>query len=118
MDYDSLCGSGRPSGLAVAIAVYALTRPSLPSVVLLLVPLAITVVIALWTALASRYSEYGDSWAVLPVLVAGAVVLVWHLGLVVRGPGRGVLIAYAVAHLAFWLPFGVFCLMKISKDSL
>jgi hypothetical protein len=104
--------------LVVGLGIYGWTRPSLPGFTPLLVPLAITVVVALWTILVSPHSKYGDSWAVIPVLVAFAIVLLWHVGLRVKGPGRGVLMAYGVAHLAFWVPFGLFCLMKISKDSL
>ena len=81
----------------------------------LLVPLAITLLVGIWTAVVSPYTKYGDSWAVIRVLAALVVVLLW---LIVSGPGRGVLIAYGVAHLAFWVPFGLLCLMKISKDSL
>jgi hypothetical protein len=104
--------------VVIGLGVYAWTRPPLPNLAMLLVPLAITLAIALWTALVSPYSEYGDSWAVLPVLGAFVLVLLWHVGLIVKGPGRGVLIAYGVAHLAFWMPFGWFCMMRISKDSL
>ena len=112
------------AGLVVVLAIvaglslYSWMRPPLSPLVWLLVPVAITLLVGIWTAVVSPYTEYGDSWAVIPVLGALAVVLLWHVWLVVRGPGRGVLIAYGVAHGAFWIPFGVGCLMKISKDSL
>jgi hypothetical protein len=104
--------------LVIGLGIYAWTRPSLPGFAPLLVPPGITVLVVLWTILVSLYSKYGHSWAVVPVLVAFAVILLWHVGLILKGPGRGVLMAYGVAHLAFWVPFGLFCLMKISKDSL
>jgi hypothetical protein len=104
--------------LVAGLTLYVWRRPPLPFLGWLLVPIAITLLVGIWTAVVSPYTKYGDSWAVIPVLGALVVVLLWHVWLVVRGPGREVLIAYGVAHLAFWVPFGFLCLMKISKDSL
>jgi hypothetical protein len=104
--------------LVVGLSLYGWLRPPLPALGWLVGPVAITLLVAIWTMVVSPYTQYGDSWAVVPVLGALAVVVLWHAGLIVTGPGRGVLIAYGVAHLAFWVPFGLLCLMKISKDSL
>ena len=93
--------------MVAGLGLYGWTRPPLPSLVWLLVPVAITLLVGTWTTVVSPYTEYGDSWAVIPVLGALVVVLLWHVWLAVRGPGRGVLIAYGVAHLAFWFPFGI-----------
>jgi hypothetical protein len=52
------------------------------------------------------------------VLAALVLVIVWHIGLVVKGPGRAVLLAYGVGHVAFWVYFALVCMLRISKDSL
>jgi hypothetical protein len=59
-------------------------------------------------------------WLVLvaPVVAAFLGVLVLHVILISRGPDRFLVVAYAVAHIGFWLPCGLYCLMRISKDSL
>ena len=80
-------------------------------------PLLITAATAAWTAVVSPHSEYGDNWAVYPVLAAFLGVLALHVILIVRGPKRVALLVYAIAHVLFWLPFGIYCLMRISKDS-
>ena len=104
--------------LVAGLTLYWWGRPTLPFGGWLLVPLALTLLVGIWTAVVSPHTKYGDSWAVIPVLLALVVVLLWHIWLIARGPGRGVLVAYGIAHLAFWVPFGFLCLMKISKDSL
>lgn len=81
-------------------------------------PMGFTLVAAIWTAVVTPYSKYGDDWAILPFMGIFLVVLVWHVALTIRGPERRFLVLYGLLHLAFWFPFGLFCLMKISKDSL
>ena len=80
-------------------------------------PLIVTALVMIWTVLVSPFTQYGDDWAVYPVLLAFLVVLGLHVILVVRRPPRLTMIAYAALHLAFWVPFGIWCLMSISKDS-
>ena len=81
-------------------------------------PLAVTVAVAIWTLVVSPHTRYGDNWAVYPVLIAFLGVLGLHAFLLVRGPYRGALAVYALVHLGLWVPFGLWCLMRISKDSL
>ncbi len=77
----------------------------------------VTVLAGVWTVLVAPHSQYGDRWALLPILVAFLLVIAWHVWLVVVGPLRGTKIVYAALHILLWVPFGMLCLMEISKDS-
>src|SRR6266508_2983313 len=81
-------------------------------------PVIVTVLVMIWTLVVSPHSQYGDNWAVYPVLLAFLLVLGLHGMLVVRSPLRLAMVVYALLHLAFWVPFGIWCMMRISKDSL
>ena len=85
---------------------------------LALAPLAVTTGVAIWTAIISPHTQYGDNWAVYPVPIAFLVVLGLHGLLLVRSPLRIAMAAYALVHVVVWVPFGLWCMMRISKDSL
>jgi hypothetical protein len=103
----------------LGLILYVRARPELPALPWLLGPVVVTLLTGLWTAVVSGYTRYGDdTWALIPVLAALALVVVWHGGLVVTGPGRAVLLAYGLGHLAFWVYFALLCMLQISKYSL
>ena len=86
-----------------------------------LVPIALTILMIIWTAIVSPFSKYGDNWAIVPALALAPVVITWHLALfgVRRGDWayhRGVLVIYALIHLFIFIPIWFGCLMLISKD--
>ena len=85
---------------------------------ILAAPVIVTVLVMVWTLVVSPHSQYGDDWAVYPVVLAFLIVLGLHGMLLVRSPLRLAMVVYAVLHLVFWVPFGIWCLMRISKDSL
>ena len=64
-------------------------------------PLGATAAVALWTAMVSPHTRYGDNWAVYPVLVAFLGVLGIHALLLVRSRFRIAMGAYAIVHIAF-----------------
>ncbi len=101
-----------------AIIAYMLQRPNLPTLPWLIGPVVVDILVGGYTLVAFVYSRPGDDWLIIPVFVAFVAVLIWHVVIVVRGPGRAVLAAYGVAHMSFWMLFGVACMLRISKDNL
>jgi hypothetical protein len=81
-------------------------------------PLTLTGLIFLWTWIVAPYSKYGDNWAVVPVIVLFAAVILWHLGLIVTQKEKLLCISYGVVHVAILFRPWIYCLMKLSKDSL
>jgi hypothetical protein len=86
--------------------------------VLLAMPLVLTGFLFLWTWMVSPYSKYGDNWAVVPAILLFVAIIVWHVGLIITQERRALLVAYAVVHIATIFRPWIYCLMKISKDSL
>lgn len=71
-----------------------LTTPKLAA------PIAVSMLVVVWTYAASPFSEYGDNWAVYPVLLAAVIVFLWHIGLLIY-PDRSSrfnMAVYAVIH--------------------
>jgi hypothetical protein len=99
------------------LGLYARSRPALPPASWLLGPVAVTVLTGLYTLGISPYTRPGQAWPLVPVLAGLGLVALWHVALLVRGPGRAVLLAYGVGHLAFWVYFALVCMLRISKDS-
>ena len=81
-------------------------------------PLIFTGILFLWTWIVSPYSKYGDNWAVVPAVLLFVAVIVWHVALIITQQERLALTAYAVAHVAVLFYPWIYCLMRISKDSL
>jgi len=81
-------------------------------------PLLLTVFLIIWTIVVSPYSKYGNDWAVYPALAVLPIVVIWHSVLVILEKSKGVFIAYGLVHTAILFVIWVYCLMKISKDSL
>jgi hypothetical protein len=92
---------------------------AVPRYLILSVPLLLDLLFVLWTALVSPYSKYGDTWAIMPVLIAFGTIVLWHIGLVavLRGE-RLFMIGYTIVHLPLSFYGMVWMLLKISKDAL
>lgn len=81
-------------------------------------PLAVTLLLVIWTAIVSPYSRYGDDWAIYPALLALPSALLLHVYLVLSSEDKINHILYGFGHLLFLFVVWIYCLMKISKDSL
>ena len=87
-------------------------------ILLYAMPLVFTGVLFLWTWIVSPYSQYGDNWAVVPAIVLFLAVIGWHLALIITQQQRWLLAIYAVVHVALLFEPWIYCLGRISKDSL
>ena len=83
-----------------------------------LLPVAGTLMLAIWTASVYRFSKYGDNWAFLPAMLMLPSILLAHVVLIVRRKPRLPYIIYAVIHATIFIPLWFGSLMLISKDSL
>jgi len=81
-------------------------------------PLGVTALLVLWTLYVSPHSNYGDSWAIDPALVAPALVVGIHVLLAYKARWRSRFIAYGILHCAIFFYIWIWSLMMISKDSL
>lgn len=80
-------------------------------------PVLVTALLIAWTAAVYPFSEYGDTWAIAPALIAAPTVLLLRATLVVRGPHRWREMVYAALHIAAFAVIWIGALMLISKDS-
>jgi hypothetical protein len=85
----------------------------------LLAPVSVTIALIVWTVFVSPHSVYGDSWAIVPALLAVPTALIWHVTIVILGRGyrRGAVFV-ALCHVTFLVPIWFWSLTLISKDSL
>ena len=83
-------------------------------------PVAVTLGMLVWSIALSPYTEYGDDWAVYPLLLAIMVVLICHIFLIVRPGlvGRMSNVVYAFVHIAISIVVLLWSLMTVSKDAL
>ena len=82
-------------------------------------PIIVTATMCLWTMGVCPFSDYGDNWAIVPVLFAPLIVMCAHTRLA---------FVDSLKPTAFWSYFGahafafsfiwIVCLMLISKDGL
>jgi hypothetical protein len=72
----------------------------------------------LWGVLVSRYTKYGDDWAIYPVFAIFAIIILLHLSLIYFEKGKLGMIIYGILHSAVAFYFLLYCLTVISKDSL
>jgi hypothetical protein len=84
---------------------------------LVLLPVLLTTLLLVFTAIVYRYSNYG-SWHIYPALAVAPLVILCHIALIIWGTPRGPLVLYAVTHVLLLVPVWFWCLMWISKDSL
>jgi hypothetical protein len=113
-------------GVLTWLAFYFLERRlAISERVLVFIPIALTVLLVIWTVAVSPFSQYGDNWAIMPALVLAPIVLAWHLSLIGVRLGdwscrRDILFfygSYGLIHLVIFIPVWFCCLMWISKDS-
>jgi hypothetical protein len=81
-------------------------------------PIGLTLILILWTVFVSPHSKYGDNWAIYPALAIFPLAVIWHIVLVFIEKSKSMFITYGLVHLAILLAIWMYCLMKISKDSL
>ena len=83
-------------------------------------PVFFTISILVWTVGVSPYTNYGDNWALYPVLAAAIAVILWHIYLIVRpgGVSRSTYAYYGAGHTLILFGAVMWSLMKISKDAL
>ena len=86
--------------------------------VIQLLPVALTVLLILWTALVSPHSKYGDYWAIVPALVVLPLAVIAHVFFVFIYPPKLPMVIYGIAHTAILAVIWMRSLMHISKDSL
>jgi uncharacterized membrane protein YcjF (UPF0283 family) len=111
-------GVFKPCGWDERLPALSRNQASMNKLLLYTMPLILTVALFLWTWIVSPYSKYGDNWAVLPAVLFFVAIIVWHVGLIITQQERLVLLAYGVAHVAILFEPWIYCLMRISKDSL
>jgi hypothetical protein len=86
----------------------------------LLTPVAVSLLVLLWTFSISPFTKYGDNWAIYPVFTAAIIIIGWHIYLIIK-PGalsRVKTLIYGILHLAIFSNIFMLALMYISKDSL
>ena len=83
-------------------------------------PVALSLMVLLWTFTISPFTKYGDNWAIYPVLISAPIIIGWHIFLVAKPSliSRGHIIIYGIVHLAIFSYIFMLSLMLISKDSL
>ena len=82
------------------------------------IPLIFPVFVVVWALLVSPYSNYGDNWAVFPVLLSLVFAILCHIYLIFKGEYKLLLFTYMLGHILFFTIVCIYCLMLISKDSL
>ena len=81
-------------------------------------PVAITLILILWTGAVYPFSHYGDGWAIWPALAALPAVIAAHALLIARYRPRLGYCLYGAIHALLFVPLWFWSLMLISKDSL
>ncbi len=95
-------------------------RGPIAPLAVLLSPIACSLLVFLWAFVISPYTQYGNNWAIYPVLLAAFVIIGLHVFLVVlpRNIARWKLVIYGICHLTLFSQILLFALMLISKDGL
>lgn len=81
-----------------------------------ILPVALTLLLVVWTALVYEHTRYGD-WPIYPALLIFPAALLWHVVLIIREKPKLPLVLYALIHLLVLAVIWLACLMLISKDS-
>lgn len=82
------------------------------------IPIGLNLLLISWTVVVSPYSEYGDNWAIYPVILIFLIIIALHCFLIFTEKAKINFILYAVIHIGISFIILMYCLMKISKDSL
>ncbi len=81
-------------------------------------PLGLIVALILWTALVTPYSKYGDKWAIYPALAILPIWVLWQAAYLIRERFRAEVVVFATIQAVIFAFIWIYCLMRISKDSL
>jgi hypothetical protein len=81
-------------------------------------PLVLSAFLICWTLLVSPHTKYGDTWALIPILLVILAVIAVHVGLLVKSGWTVGLVVYGLLHIAFVFALAFWSLTLISKDSL
>jgi hypothetical protein len=81
-------------------------------------PIILSAFLICWTLLVAPHTKYGDTWALVPILLVFISVIAVHVWLLLKGGWTIGLIAYGLLHIAFVLALSFWSLTLISKDSL
>ena len=85
----------------------------------LFTPVGLTLLVLLWTFVVSRFTQYGDNWAIYPVIVVALIITGWHIFLIAKPilVSSLFMIIYGLLHMAAFAYVFMASLMLISKDS-
>ena len=81
-------------------------------------PVVLSACLIGWTLVVSPHTKYGDTWALVPVLLLFIAVVAVHIRLLIKGGWTGSLIVYGLLHIAAVVVLSIWSLTLISKDSL
>jgi hypothetical protein len=81
-------------------------------------PALLTLLLVIWTVAVSPFSQYGDKWAIYPPMALLPLAIVWHVYQIVSFPQKWKYILFAAVHLPLMLLILIYCMFRISKDSL
>ena len=86
----------------------------------LFTPVLLSILVLIWSLSISPYTQYGDNWAIYPVIIFGIIIIGWHIFLILNKSilKRTYAIAYGLIHIAIFAYLFMYSLMVISKDSL
>ena len=85
-----------------------------------LVPLGLTVVSVIWTAVLAPFTKYGvGDWAVIPLLMMFVSTVAWYGWILISGrESRLLVLGVGTLHLVVFFFITLWCLTFITKDSL
>jgi len=81
-------------------------------------PIFLDILLILWTLIVSPYSKYGDDWAIIPAIIFLPTVIISHIVLLFIDKHKLRCLLYGGIHIMAIFYLWIYCLMKISKDSL
>lgn len=81
-------------------------------------PIALNVLLIIWTVAVYPYSKYGDRWAIDPAFAIFPIIIVLHIVLLFIEKWKLNSIIYSITHITISFVIWIYCIMAISKDSL
>lgn len=106
------------AGTLLSLVGYVVRRPALPPRGSLLLPLALMAAVLVYSLAAAQVTRPGDDWAIAVIFIAAIAAVAWHLWLILRGPGRLVLVGYLMAGAAAWFYVAIRCALYVTKDTM
>jgi hypothetical protein len=82
-------------------------------------PLLLTLLlIIIWTILVGPYSQYGDEWAIYPPMALLPLVVAWHAYQMTIFQPKWPYVVFALVRIPAMLVILVYCMFRLSRDSL